>query len=84
MLPKELREINPNLLKLIPRTTAGGCPSPLGKKFDEMRTITEEEKQVINLKYNIKRLNTQVNQQFLDFKKIKNQFVKKKTYISQK
>lgn len=42
LLPKELRHINPNLLKLIPRATST-TTSPDGK-FEHKREVTEEEK----------------------------------------
>lgn len=82
LLPKELRNINPNLLKLIPRATSNGLMTLETKNFDHKREVTEEEKKLIDMKYNIKRLNTLHNKEMLSFKKIKNKFSKKKTYAS--
>lgn len=83
LLPKELRNINPNLLKLIPRATANGMLSNDKKDYDHKREITEEEKKLITMKYNIKRLNTLHNKEMMSFKKIKSKIGKKKTFVSE-
>lgn len=82
LLPKELRNINPNLLKLIPRATGTGMAPTDNKNFESKREITEEEKKLISMKYTIKRLNTIHNKEMLSFKKIKNKYSKKKTFMS--
>ena len=71
LLPKELRNINPNLLKLIPRWTSSNFGIPDNKNFEVKRDVTEEEKKLINIKYSIKRLNTIHNKEMLSFKKLK-------------
>lgn len=82
LLPKELRNINPNLLKLIPRATSNGMMTADPSKYEPKREVTEEEKNLISMKYNIKRLNTLHNKEMLSFKKIKNKYNKKKTFAS--
>ena len=54
LLPKELRNINPNLLKLIPRWTSNNLGVVDTKKFEPKRDVTEEEKELIDIKYNLK------------------------------
>jgi len=82
LLPKELRNINPNLLKLIPRTTGmpgSICTDQDSSNFEHKREVTEEEKKLIAMKYNLKRLNTLHNKEMISFKKIKRKFTKKAT-----
>jgi hypothetical protein len=71
LLPKELRNINPNLLKLIPRATSNGMMTSNTSAYEPKREVTEEEKRLITMKYNLKRLNTLHNKEMLSFKKIK-------------
>lgn len=82
LLPKELRNINPNLLKLIPRATSNGMMTSKNTVYEPKREVTEEEKRLITMKYNLKRLNTLHNKEMLSFKKIKKKFHKKPTHIS--
>lgn len=70
----------------MPRATGNpsGVVSPTCSNYEVKRDVTEEEKRLINMKYNIKRLNTLHNKEMISFKKIKNKFGKKKTFMSDK
>jgi len=57
MLPKSLRKINPNLLKLIPRATGGGK----GEDLEQAIEPTEKQKELIRMKWNLKRMQTEQN-----------------------
>jgi hypothetical protein len=71
--PKELRNINPALLELSTRVISdlSGNVQKKIEKFKPKREITEEEKDLIKLKYNMKRLETNLFKDVQGFNKLK-------------
>mmetsp|Transcript_8655 Transcript_8655/g.8156 ORF Transcript_8655/g.8156 Transcript_8655/m.8156 type:complete len:206 (-) Transcript_8655:717-1334(-) len=84
MMPKALRKVNPNLLKLIPRTTANSGNSSILVDIEENIKPTENQKELIRMKWNLKRMETEQKSQMNQFKKIKRKISPRKLIITEK
>ena len=71
ILPKELRNINSNLIKLIPHSESNNLNHIKAKIMETKREITQQERQMIDIKYNLKMLNNIHNNEVLSFQKLK-------------
>ncbi|CAI2387608.1 unnamed protein product [Moneuplotes crassus] len=84
ILPKPLRKVNPNLLKLLPRTTASDGHSPGLGDLETNIKPTENQKEFIRIKWELKRVETMQKTQMNQFKKLKRKLSPRKVYISEK
>lgn len=83
MLPKPLRKVNPNLLKLMPRTTSNGEHGSI-VNIEENIKPTEDQKELIRMKWNLKRMETESKTQMNQFKKLKRKISPRKLVVAEK